>query len=152
MKRIVVTLSMIIIAILSITLSVFASHFNSPVPLGDVPGKYYSSELTLTVPGFNFSASTLPADDFVIKCTNENLCTFQAIAFSTDAGADARLLNSNNQPRSSWARDLSIDSVKTANTTATRGYFYYAQISSDLLQLQSFDITFKFSPDDMTDS
>lgn len=117
-----------------------------------VPTPYYSGEITLTVPAFNgsISTSTLGVGGSVLKGSDDTKCTFKTITNARSAGADARLLNSDGVSRSSWARNLLTDTVITANTTASKGYLYYAQISSDLTTLRSFDITFQFSPDDMT--
>ena len=131
---------------------VIAAFAAEPGTYGDVPKPYYSTELTLTVPRFDgkISTSTLGDDGLVFKCTNDKICTFQTIENTTASGADARLINSNGESRSSWARDLLTDTTRTVSTIATKGHIYYAQISSDLLTFSNFDITFRFSPDDMT--
>ena len=113
--------------------------------------RMYSSEVTLNVPKLNGSVSTKSIDEFVFKASEDTKCTFYTISNETAAGADARLINSNNVKRSAWARDLLTGTTRTATTSgATKGYLYYAQISSDLVELYSFDLTFKFSPDDMS--
>lgn len=119
---------------------------------GDVPAPYYSDEITLTVPALNgsISTSTLAEGGFVFKGSDDKKCTFKTITNASASGADARLLNSNGKSRSAWARNLLSDTTKTATTNASKGYLYYAQISSDLTTFNSFDITFCFSPDDMT--
>ena len=113
--------------------------------------RMYSSVVTLEVPGLNRTVSTKSVNEFIFKASTDTKCTFHTVSNETSAGADARLINSDNVKRSAWARDLLTDTTRTANTSgATKGYIYYAQISSDLLELSNFDITFKFSPDDMT--
>lgn len=139
---------------IAIACSATAYAAYGPSTRGYVPlVRMYSEEVTLEVPSLNRTVSTKSIDEYVFKASEDDKCTFSTINNSTAAGADARLINSDGVKRSAWARDLLTDTVRTANTKgATKGYIYYAQISSDLLEFQSFDITFKFSPDNMTTS
>lgn len=112
----------------------------------------WSSNVVMDVPGLNGSQNTrdIPTPVHVDKNTDDTKCTFSTITTLATTGTDGRLINSNYESRSAWARDLDAGSVRTATTTAEKGHWYYAEISSDLLQLSKFSIKFKFSPDDMT--
>lgn len=112
----------------------------------------WSNEVVMTVPGFNGSANSrdIPEKISVKKISNDTKCTFYTITTLASTGTDGRLINSNYESRSAWARDLDTGSTRTATTTAKSGYVYYAELSSDFLQLTSFSIKFQFSPDDMT--
>lgn len=113
--------------------------------------RMYSSEVTLEVPGLNGTVSTRSINESVFKASQDTKCTFYTVNNKTAAGADARLINSLNESRSAWARDLLTGTTRKANTNgATKGYLYYAQISSDLVEIHSFNLTFKFSPDEMS--
>ena len=135
---------------LACTITAYAAY--SPSPRLDVPlERRYTEEVTLNVPALNGSVSTLADNVYMHKASDDNKCSFATINNQTAAGADARLINELGQKRSAWARDLLTNTVRKANTSgALSGYKYYAQISSDLVQLTSFDITFKFSPDNMS--
>lgn len=149
MKRLVCLFCITICVALCCAVTTFAAESIEPYTL---PDPYYSGEITLTIPGLNGSTSTkiLKEGGFVFKGSEDAKCTFLTVTNERAAGADGRLINSEGTSRSAWARDLLTDSIRTASTTASKGNLYYAQISSDLLELTSFDITFCFSPDDMT--
>lgn len=107
----------------------------------------WSSEITLTLPAFNGSSTSSNA---VLKTTNGTICSFYTSSVTGNATPDARLLNSNGESRSNWARNLSAETYSYATTTASKGYGYYAQVSSDLTQLTNQSIRLKFSPDELT--
>jgi hypothetical protein len=108
----------------------------------------WSSEITLTLPAFNGSSTSSSA---VLKTTNDTTCSFYTSSVTGNATPDARLLNSNGESRSNWARNLSTGTYSYATTTASKGYGYYAQVSSDLTQITNQSIRFKFSPDNLTE-
>lgn len=151
MKRLACMFCITICVVLCCAITAFATEsIEEPYV---VLKRSYSGDITLTVPGLNKSVSTKSLEEggFVFKASDDAKCTFHTIANEEGAGADGRLINSKNEKRSAWARDLLTDTIRTANTEgATKGYLYYAQISSDLLAFSNFDITFSFSPDDMT--
>lgn len=149
LKRLIILFCITVSVALCCAITAFATE---SVVYGDVPAPYYSNEITLTVPALNgsISTSTLEKGGFVFKGSDDKKCTFKTITNASAAGADARLINANGESRSAWAKNLLTNTTRTATTTATKGYLYYAKISSDLLTLNSFDITFCFSPDDMT--
>lgn len=107
----------------------------------------WSSETTLTLPSFNGSSTSTNS---VVKATNGTTCSFYTASVTGGATPDARLLNSEGDSRSNWARNLSAGNYTYATTTASKGYKYYAQVSSDLLQVTDQSIRFKFSPDELS--
>lgn len=150
-RKLICALCTVLCVVIAGTISAYAVNQEPITPYSPL-GRYYSNELTVTVPGLNGNVNTLGMIDplgSVYKGSDDTICTFFTVSNPTGAGADARLINYDRAKRSAWARDLITNSIRTATTTATDGYLYYAQISSDLLQFSSFDITFKFSPDDM---
>lgn len=152
MKRIIFSLSMVACIILTCVFSASAAEAGPFVRSANLEPTF-SEALTLTVPGLNGSVTTRSASGvgYVFKATDDTKCTFHTIENVSNAGADGRLINSNGASRSAWARDLLAGTTRTATTTgALPGYLYYAEISSDLVQLNSFTIKFTFSPDDLS--
>lgn len=113
----------------------------------------WSSEVTLTVPGLNASVNTkedATVATYIKKATDGTTCSFYTAAVTGNLYPDARIINSNLDSRSNWARNLSTGTYKYATTTAKNGYRCYAEVSSDLAQVNTQSIRFKFSPDELT--
>ena len=106
----------------------------------------WSSDTVLDVPGWNGSAIS---SNSATKTTNDSQCTFQT--YSNQAwglfGVDGRLLNSDNAPRSSWVRDMHTGSTLHAATTAVVNHYYWAELSTDMLEPNTISVSFRFSPD-----
>lgn len=61
-------------------------------------------------------------------------------------GVDGRLVQ-DQDPYSSWARDLHSGEMCYAACTAEEGEKYQAQLSTDKLEPNTIKVKFKFSPD-----
>lgn len=111
----------------------------------------WSSQVVMSVPGLNGSANTkdIPVPIHTDKISEDKKCTFKTYTTLASTGADGRLINSDYESRSAWARNLDEGTTRYATTTAASGHYYYAEISSDLIQLTKFSIKFQFSPDIM---
>lgn len=82
------------------------------------------------VPSWNRSGYT---QEHNVKRTVTLTASFKATSKDPDKGIDARLINSNNEARSQWARDLPVDQIcRAAETGAEVGYEYRAELSSDI--------------------
>ena len=101
---------------------------------------------TLTVPGGNKSSIS---DEYSTKATNVYKATFKGTKKTNKRNFDARIVNSNNAARSSWARNLDIDKVYYASEYewVEKGHYYYCEISSDLFTSGDTDVTIQFSAD-----
>lgn len=99
---------------------------------------------TLTVPGRNKS---VVSEVFDYKATDSKQASFCCTYKSLDKNCDARLVNSEGESRSSWARNLDINDVINVSTNAVKSYPYYCQVSSDLLTSGSATVTVGFSAD-----
>lgn len=77
---------------------------------------------------------------------------------SKDRNFDARVVNSPTQgvpeARSAWARNLDVDDLihVRENDPIAVGYYYQAEISSDLFTYGDVDVDLAFSPDYMSDT
>ena len=131
MKKRLISLSLGIVMVLSLTVAASAA---------------WSADTVLDVPGWNGSKTS---SNYATKTTEDNQCTFHT--YSNEAGGlygvDGRLLNSNNDPRSSCVRNMDDGSTLHASTTAVKNHYYYAQLSTDLLEPNTITVSFKFSPD-----
>lgn len=107
---------------------------------------YWSTE-EIEVPGTNQSGYTAGVNT---KQTDTKRASFKVSKRSKDANMDARLLNSDNASRSSWARDLPTGSVVTVTSTATKNHEYSCQVSSDLLSWGDCTLTINWSADPMS--
>ncbi|MEG0596624.1 MAG: hypothetical protein RR502_01140 [Oscillospiraceae bacterium] len=106
----------------------------------------WSSDTVLDVPGWNGNATSSVS---AAKSRSDSQCTFQT--YENQAwglyGVDGRLLNSDGVARSSWARDMHTGTTLHAATTAVSGHYYWAQLSTDLLEPNTISVSFRFSPD-----
>lgn len=105
----------------------------------------WSSE-SVSVPGTNGSVYT---SDVNVKQTKTKRASFKVTERSEKWDLDARLINSDNDSRSSWARDLPTDQKVTVGSSASKGYEYGCEISSDLRTWGSCTATIKWSADPM---
>ena len=106
----------------------------------------WSSRTALDIPGWN---SSKISDVYAIKTTDDSQCTFET--FSNEAwglyGVDGRLVNSENQSRSNWVRNMHTGSTLHAATTAVKNHYYWAELSTDALEPNEITVSFRFSPD-----
>jgi uncharacterized membrane protein len=127
--------AIVLFVVLTMSLSSMAVVALSPstpsAPAAVVGAAYWTSD-TVYVPGNNGSNTT----------TNNNVkqeagltASFKATSKSPNNNVDARLINSNNESRSAWARNLPVNVVVHAAETSdtTIGYQYRAEVSTDLL-------------------
>jgi hypothetical protein len=115
--------------------------------IGGFASANYSAQSTLDVPWGN--ASVYGEDHDVPnnkKDTESDMASFYT--FTNTAGdMDARIVNSNKVSRSSWFRNCHSGTELYASTTAAKSYNYNMQVSSDLNQVGTDSISFKYSPD-----
>lgn len=109
----------------------------------------------VTVPGTNKSAWT---HTLVPEATETMTASFCCMWKSKDRNFDARVVNSPTQgvpeARSAWARNLDVDDLihVRENDPIAVGYYYQAEISSDLFTYGDVDVDLAFSPDYMSDT
>ena len=108
----------------------------------------WSKKITANVPNFNGSYFT-PATERTTKSTDDTQCTFQT--YSNQAkwpfGVDGRIVNSNHDARSDWVRNMYSNTTLYAPCWATKNYYAYAELSTDLLEPQWITVSFRCSPD-----
>lgn len=107
------------------------------------------SNETVTVPGGNGSGYT---STYNLKKTSTKMASFHCTYKSHDRGFDARLINSENESRSGWARNLDVNKtyhVQESSEIATNHY-YYCEVSSDLFTSGDTDVTIYFSADNVS--
>ena len=145
--------SLVISAVIALvfSLSIGASATNLQIamnPMSTNATGYWSSE-TISVPGTNGSGFSAWPN---MKQTAELTASFKCTSKSNDRNFDARLLNTNADPRSSWARDLDINHlIHVAESSVTSaGYEYRCEISSDLFTVGSTDVGIMFSADNVS--
>lgn len=113
----------------------------------------WSANAALSIPGFNQSRNTRDHANPQVSATKisaDTVCSFYVNSVANSITPDGRLINSDYESRSAWARNLAPNNpVYRAATTAEKGHYYYAEISSDLAQILTSSINFKFSPDNM---
>lgn len=131
MKRKLLTVLLGIVMIFSLTVAASAS---------------WSAKLTLDVPGWNGSKIS---KTYATKTTDDEICAFHTYTNTAvdPFGVDGRLVNSEDAPRSNWVRNMPAGSTLTAGTSATKGYWYYAELSTDFLEPNTISVSFKFNPD-----
>lgn len=131
MKRKLLTMLLGVVMIFSLTVAVNAA---------------WSTDTVLDIPAFNGSAVSTNS---ALKTTNDSQGTFQV--YSNEAwglyGVDGRLLNSDGAVRSSWVRDMHSGSILHAPTTAVINHYYWAELSTDALEINEITVSFRFSPD-----
>lgn len=103
----------------------------------------WSSQIVLSVPPLNGSVY----GPFKAKVSNDTKAKFYSYSNSATLGMDGRVVNSNNDSRSDWARGLYSGNTYVVDTTAANGYEYKPEISSDITQVTTGTINFKWSPD-----
>ncbi|MGX7199874.1 hypothetical protein [Enterococcus nangangensis] len=110
-------------------------------------GGSWSESLTFDVKGVNSSTVGNWDTQSKNKVTDDAQASFHSIARSSWSGMDGRVVNSDGVSRSSWARNLDPGITVDVDTTASNGYAYVPEISSDITQIGTDSISFKWSPD-----
>ena len=101
--------------------------------------------LTVSVPGGNGYTF---GNVWVYKGTTETRGSFVCLDKDETRNYDARIVNSYYEPRSSWARNLDVNSVINVSLNgAAKGYQYTCEVSSDLLDFGVSTVALAFSPD-----
>ena len=122
---------------------------SSTEALQRLPATYWIID-TVSVPGLNGSGFS---DSPYLKATSQKYASFFCISKSKDRNFDARIVNSNRDSRSLWARDLDIGSNihVRADEITNVGYYYYCEVSSDLLTFGSVDVRLAYAADPIYD-
>lgn len=105
----------------------------------------WSDYETLSVPGWDGSKI---GSKYALKESDDTQCTFYASENQAWGlyGVDGRLVQ-DQEPYSSWARDMHSGVTCRAACTAVKGEEYQAQLSTDKLEPNTIKVKFKFSPD-----
>ncbi len=107
-----------------------------------------SPVLTVSVPGLNGSLYGVNNGDAnVTKSSSDVTATFVSSIRTSYTGMDARVVDTNKSPKSSWARGMYPREGYSVATTATRGLPYNYQISSGITQMGYDTLQFFWSPD-----
>lgn len=112
----------------------------------------WSAQTTLDIPPRNQEANTkdLKNPVHVVKSSTDSKCSVKVYSNLAGTKPDGRLINANHKARSNWIQNLDDGYLLHGETTASLGYYYYFEISSDLLQFTEKSISFKFSADNNT--
>ena len=104
---------------------------------------------TVTVPGTNGSGFSAT---YNTKLTSVKTASFHCTKKTHDRNFDARLVNSDNEARSSWARNLDVGKTYhvSENSSIATNHYYYCEVSSDLLTSGDTDVTIYFSADNVS--
>lgn len=80
------------------------------------------------------------------------MASFHCTKKTRDRNFDGRLVNSENEPRSSWARNLDVGKTYHVdeNSDIAMNHYYYCEVSSDLLTSGDTDVTISFSADNIS--
>lgn len=117
--------------------------------IGSASAGSWSPQHTMTIPGTNGSAYGV--DQNISNKKKDDVsgtASFHSIARSTSwNGIDARVVNSEKESRSSWARNMDPGNKIYVSTTASQNYLYNVQLSSDITQIGSSTLSFRWSPD-----
>lgn len=86
-----------------------------------------------------------------LKTTNTNYASFYCTKRTATLGNSARIVNSNQDLRSSWAT-LSVNGLsKASESGAAKNYYYYARVKSHSIEWgNNNDVTLDFSADDIS--
>lgn len=86
------------------------------------------------------------------KLTSVKTASFHCTKKTHDRNFDARLVNSENEARSSWARNLDVGKTYhvSENSSIATNHYYYCEVSSDLLTSGDTDVTIYFSADNVS--
>lgn len=86
------------------------------------------------------------------ELTSVKTASFHCTKKTHDRNFDARLVNSDNEARSSWARNLDVGKTYhvSENSSIATNHYYYCEVSSDLLTSGDTDVTIYFSADNVS--
>ena len=139
----------VIALVFSLSVAASASNFQEAIsPMATNATGYWSSD-TISVPGTNGSGYTTAHN---VKQTVTLIASFKCTSKSNDRNFDARLVNSDNASRSSWARNLDIGTLihVDENSSITVNHEYRCEISSDLFTIGSTTVGINFSADNIS--
>lgn len=146
-KRIVLTMALIISTLMLCGVASAAPPATEELAnVAPLAAATWTEDCEVYVPGWNGSGYT---KNTMLKRTVTLTASFKATSKQPNNFVDARLINSNNEARSQWARDLPVGKIcYAAENGAKVGYEYRAELSSDLIST-AFTVHLDFSADNL---
>ena len=82
----------------------------------------------------------------VPKITNDEYAEFQGAYITSWSRPSARLVNSDKESRSDWVKLKEDNIYSTTDVTATKNYYYYAEIKGAWNQVGTDTMRFRYNP------
>lgn len=98
---------------------------------------------------YSANTSTYTMDEgipYVPKISNDAYAEFQGAYITSWSRPSARLVNSEKQPRSGWVKLKEDNIYATTDVSATKNYYYYAEVKGAWNQVGTDTMRFRYNP------